>query len=452
MRVVVAGGGIAGLAATFALRTGGAAVTLVESQRRLGGKIETEWIDGFLVERGPDAVLAANPAGRSLLHDLGMTAELIAPEAPGGVYVLHQGRLVPMPEGVGFGIPTRVMPFLRSPLFSHGEKLRAALEIALPAGSGDEDESIGAFLRRRFGDAVVDRLAGPLIGGVYGARVDELSLLALVPRLRDAERKHRSLVLAGLRSLRRTGGSDGMLLAPLRGMGSIVDALVARLNDVDLRLATSVTRIACEGTRYAVSLDGTRIVADAVVVATPSPAAAAMLEELVPAAGAALRAFPYRGTASVSLAYATEQLSAPLAGHGFIAPEGALAMAACTWSSAKWRGRAPAGAVLLRATIRDERVLAEGDRELIATAHGELARVMRISGAPVMAHVARWAAAMPRYTVGHLGRLAAVDASLAAHPRLALAGAAYRGSGVPDCVAQGFAAAARLMEAERLAA
>ncbi len=452
MRVVVAGGGIAGLAAAFALRARGADVTLVESQRRLGGKIETEWIDGFLVERGPDAVLAANPAGRSLLRDLGMGGELIAPEAPGGVFVLHEGRLVPMPEGVGFGIPTRVMPFLRSPLFSRREKLRAALEVLVRARPGDEDESIGAFLRRRFGDAVVDHLAGPLIGGVYGAHVDELSLLALVPRLRDAERKHRSLVLAGLRSPRRAGGSDGVLLAPERGMGSIVDALGARLNDVDVRLLTPVTRIAREGARYTVSLDGARILADAVVVATPAPAAAAMLEELVPAAGAALRAFPYRGTASVSLGYANEQLAAPLLGHGFIAPDGALAMAACTWSSAKWRGRAPAGAVLLRATIRDERVLAQSDRELIARAHGELARVMRISGAPAMAHVARWPAAMPRYTVGHLDRLAAVDASLAAHPRLALAGAAYRGSGVPDCVAQGFAAAARLMDAERLAA
>lgn len=452
MRVVVAGGGIAGLAAAFALRARGVDVTIVDAQPRLGGKIETDWIDGFLVERGPDAVLAANPAGRSLLQDLGMTAELIAPEAPGGVYVLHEGRLVPMPEGVGFGIPTRALPFLRSSLFSPAQKLRAALELAVPARASEGDESIGAFLRRHFGDAVVDRLAGPLIGGVYGARVDELSLLALVPRLRDAERRHRSLILAGLRAPRRSGDSDAMLLAPRRGMGSVVDAIVARLDDVDVRLSTPVTRIAREGARYAVSLYGSRIVADAVVVATPAPAAAAMLEELVPAAGAALRAFPYRGTASVSLGYANEQLSAPLAGHGFIAPDGALATAACTWSSAKWRGRAPAGAVLLRATIRDERALAQGDRELIATAHAELSRLMRISGQPAMAHVARWPAAMPRYTVGHLDRLAAVDASLADHPRLALAGAAYRGTGVPDCVAQGFAAAARLAESERLAA
>lgn len=452
MTVVVVGGGIAGLAAAHALRARGAAVTLVEASGRLGGKIATDLVDGFLVERGPDAVLAAHPAARSLVAELGMTAEMEPPGMPGGVFVHHHGRLVPVPEGVGFGIPTRVLPFVRSPLFSPVEKARAAMDLVLPAGGDDGDESIGAFLRRRFGDAVVDRLAGPLIGGVYGAPVDELSLLALVPRLRDAERAHRSLVLAGLRALRRRGGSDAMLLAPTRGMGSIVDALVARLGGVDLRIGVGATRLAREGARYTVTLDGTRVTADAVVIATPAPAAAALLEDLVPRASAVLRSFPYRGTASVSLGYGSAQLASPLRGHGFIVPEGALPLAACTFSSAKWRGRAPEGAVLLRATIRDERVLARGDAELIEAAHTALARVLGITGAPVMAHLARWPAAMPRYLVGHLDRLAALDAQLATEPRLALVGAAYRGSGVPDCVAQGTSAATRLMDRERLAA
>lgn len=452
MRVVVAGGGIAGLAAAHALHAMGARVTLVEAGSRFGGKIETERIDGFLVERGPDSILAAHPAGRALIGELGLGDELITPERPGGVYVVHARRLVPMPEGVGFGVPTRVLPFLRSALFSPAEKVRAGLDLVLPRRSPDGDESIGAFLRRRFGDAVVDRLAGPLIGGVYGARVDELSLLALAPRLRDAERAHRSLVLAGLRAPRRGARAGADLVAPVRGMGSLVDALVARLAGADLRLGVPVAGIAREGAHYAVSLGGrSRITADAVVVATPAPAAAELLEALVPGAGAAFRAFPYRGTASVSLGYAADQLPAPLAGHGLVAPEGALALSACTWTSAKWRGRAPRGAVLLRATIRDERALALDDRELIATAHAELASLMRISGAPVMAHVARWPA-MPRYTVGHLDRLAGVDARVAGEPRVVLAGAAYRGSGVPDCIAQGVAAAARVLEAERVAA
>jgi len=216
VRAVVVGGGIAGLAAADALRVGGASVTLVEATDRLGGKIETERVDGFLVERGPDAILAAHPAARALVGDLAMSSELVAPETPGGVFVFHAGRLVPLPEGVGFGMPSRVMPFLRSTLFSPLEKLRAGLDIVLPAADRDGDESIGAFLRRRFGDAVVDRLAGPLIGGVYGAHVDELSLLALAPRLRDAERTQRSLVLAGLRS-RRRGARTGVAGTQLSG-------------------------------------------------------------------------------------------------------------------------------------------------------------------------------------------------------------------------------------------
>lgn len=452
MTVVVVGGGIAGLATAHALRARGAAVTLVEASGRLGGKIATERVDGFLVERGPDSLLAAHPAAKSLVADLGMADEMIAAEPPGGVFVYHHGRLVAVPDGVGFGIPTRLIPFVRSPLFSPLEKARAAMDLVLPRGKADGDESIGSFLRRRFGDAVVDRLAGPLIGGVYGAQVDELSLLALVPRLRDAERAHRSLVLAGLRAPRRAGGSDAMLLAPLGGMGAIVDALVSRFDGVDVRLGVGATRIRREGEHYTVALDGTRLVADALVIATPAPAAAALLEDLAPRASAVLRTFPYRGTASISLGYATTQLAEPIRGHGFIVPDGALAIAACTFSSAKWRGRAPSGAVLVRATIRDERALAGSDTELVATAHRELARVMRITGAPAIAHVARWAAAMPRYLVGHLDRLGALDAALAAEPRLAIVGAAYRGSGVPDCVAQGTNAATRLMEMGRLAA
>ncbi len=453
MNVVVVGGGIAGLVAAHALRSHGASVTLVEGSDRLGGKIATERIDGFLVERGPDAILAAHPGAKWLAAELAMADELIAPEPPGGVFVYHDERLVPMPEGVGFGVPTRFLPFLASSLFSPREKLRAALEVFVPRGTVDGDESIGAFLRRRLGDAVVDRLAGPLIGGVYGASVDELSLMALVPRLRDAVRANGSLVLAGARAhLRGARPADAALLAPARGMESIVDALVARLAGVDVCLGVPVTRVTRDGARYSVALDGIHAIGDALVIATPAPVAAALLEDLAPAASAALRAFPYRGTASVSLGYAADQLGAPLQGHGFIVPEGALAMAACTWSSAKWRGRAPAGAFMLRATIRDGRVLARDDRSLIATAHEQLARVMRISGAPAMAHVARWPAAMPRYTIGHLDRVRAVDAAISHHPRLALVGAAYRGSGVPDCVAQGSAAATRLMEMEGVAA
>ena len=187
MRALVAGGGIAGLAAAHALIRTGVAVTLVEAGSRLGGKIATEWIDGFLVERGPDAFLTARPSALALAHGLGLADEVTAPTEPHSVFLWYRDRLVPIPEGSGFGIPARLLPFAMSGLFSPREKLRAALDIVLPARAVAGDESIGAFLRRRFGDAVVDRLAGPLISSVYGASADELSLDALMPRLREAQ-------------------------------------------------------------------------------------------------------------------------------------------------------------------------------------------------------------------------------------------------------------------------
>jgi len=237
-----------------------------------------------------------------------------------------------------------------------------------------------------------------------------------------------------------------------RGMGSLVDAIVARLA-ADVRLGAGVVSLERAGTRYVARLDdGARIEADVVVVACPAPAAARALADLVPLASAALGTLTYRGTAAVSLAYAASQLPAPLAGHGFVVPEGALSIAACTWTSAKWPGRAPAGMVLVRATVRDERLLAAADDVLVDAAHDALARAMGIVGRPTLARVARWAGAMPRYTVGHLDRLAAAERALAAQPGLALAGAAYRGSGLPDCIAQGEAAVARLVGTQRVAA
>lgn len=454
MRALVVGGGIAGLAAAHAFARAGLDVALVEAAPRLGGKIATERGDGFIIERGPDSFLTARPAALALCREVGLGAEIVAPLEPHDVFVWHGGRLVRVPEGTGLGIPTRVRPFATSGLFSPREKLRAALELVVPSRRDDTpDESIGAFLRRRFGDAVVDRLAGPLISGVYGAGIDELSLLALMPRLREAEQRYGSLVRAGLAARRAAGPASGPLLVTLaRGMGALVDAIVARLS-ADVRLGAGVASLERAGTRYVARLDdGDRIAADVVVVACPAPAAARALADLVPLASAALGTLTYRGTAAVSLAYAASQLPAPLAGHGFVVPEGALAIAACTWSSAKWPGRAPTGAVLVRATVRDERLLAAPDDAVVDAAHDAVARAMGIVGRPALARVARWAGAMPRYTVGHLDRIAAAECALAAHPGLALAGAAYRGSGLPDCIAQGEAAAARLVGAQRVAA
>ena len=454
MKVLVVGGGMSGLAAAHALARAGAGVTLVERSSVLGGKVATDRADGFVVERGPDSFLTVRPAALELCRELGLDAEVTPPLEPHDVFVWHRDRLVPVPEGTGLGVPTRVAPFLASPLFSRREKLRAALEIAVPDPGATGDVSIGAFLRRRFGDAVVDRLAGPLISAVYGAAIDELSLDALMPRLRDAARRHGSLVRAGLAARGAARTPAGPLLVTLRrGMGSLVDALAARLGRTEVRLGVGLARLERVGPRYVARLDdGARIGADAVVLAAPAGAAAHALADLAPAAADALATITYRGTVAVALAYDERQLPRPLGGHGFVVPDGALAIAACTWSSAKWPDRAPSGTVLVRATIRSDALLAGDDGTLADAAHRSLARAMGVAGRPVLVRVARWDAAMPRYTVGHLERLARIEAALAPHPGIVLAGAAYRGAGVADCVAQGQAAAMRILAAERAAA
>ena len=491
MDVLVVGGGISGLVAARDLAQAGVAVTLVEAGPRLGGKIATERIDGFVVEAGPDSFLATRPAAVELCRELGLRDRLIGTTEPRAVFVQHRGRLLPLPEGLALVLPTRLRPFLTSPLFSPREKLRMGLDLLLPRGRLDGDESVGAVLRRRAGGALVERLAGPLVGGIYGTDVDELSLLAVMPQLREAERSHRSLLLAGLaagRTLREaakghvngtvasgpTGGSGrhggalegstaatnqgpsrstSMFLSLAGGMSELVDALRTALErapqPVDVRTGTTVEVLEAAAGAYRAHLsDGAALRAEAVVLAVPAWAAARILGIALPAAVRALRSIPFGSSLAVSLGFREDQLTEPLRGHGYLVPPAEdHSISACTWSSEKWTARAPAGFVLIRAFVRspDSGLLAATDETLVGAVRADLERTMGVRGAPVLTHVARWPDAMPRYTVGHLDRVQAVEAAMAALPGIVVAGASYRGVGLPDCVAQGRAAAARVL-------
>jgi oxygen-dependent protoporphyrinogen oxidase len=457
--VVVAGGGITGLAAAWELARAGIAVELYEASERFGGKIRTEHVDGFLLEDGPDSFISYRPAAAALARELGLGGEIIGTTDPRTVHIRTGGRFVPLPDGIGLVLPTRMAPFVTTRLFSPLEKLAMARDLVLPRSPAGEDVSIGWFLRRRLGPALVARLGDPLIGGIYGASVDELSLDAVVPQLRTAEREHRSLLLASLaqgraRARAAAAGSPAPKGSPflsLRGgMGSLVDALAGRLADdpnVRIRLGVGVEEVRRGAGGLSVRLAGGGAVrADAVVLAGPARASAAALADLVPAAAAALGGVPHGSTAVVSLAYRADQL-ASRPGHGFlVARDEPLVFGACTWSSAKWAGRAPDGWVLARAFLgeRSPALLAGPDDEVAAAVHADLARIAGIAGAPAFSRVARWAEAMPRYTIGHLGRVAALDEAMRALPDVEVAGAAVRGVGVPDCVEQGRAAARRI--------
>ncbi len=327
-----------------------------------------------------------------------------------------------------------------------------------------DDIAVGEYLRRRLGSPLVERLAGPLVGGVYGTPIDELSLDAVVPTLRTAEREHRSLLLAGLADGRKMRAATAMRAAAnpgakslgafvslrggLDGLTSAVAASAAE-RGADLRTGFGVRWLAPSGAGVSAGFaDGSSARFDAVVVATPANAAAVLLDEPLPAAARQLDTIPHGTSVLVTLAYPRDRVGHDLLGHGYLVPrsEGGP-IAACTWSSEKWSGRAPDETVLLRMFVRDEgpsTILPEA--ALIAAARADAERTLSITGDPVLVRSTRHEHAMPRYTVGHLDRVAAVESSMGAWPAVTLAGASYRGVGLPDCIAQGQAAAARVAE------
>lgn len=471
-RVVVVGGGITGLAAAYELTRAGVPVLLLEASGRLGGKVWTKHLDGFLVEAGPDSVISYRPAATELARELGLGGAIIGTTEPRKVFIRARGQMVPMPDGMGLVLPTRMGPFVTTRLFSWPQKLRAGLDVVLPRSLDGRDVSIGTFLRHRLGPAMVDRLAEPLLGGIYGAPVDELSLLAVVPQLRDYERDHRSLLLASLaqgraararaRERAAAGAASGprpsgsamgsMFVSLAGGLGSLVDALVEAIESApgaEIRTRTAVAGLERDGARTAVRLaDGTRLLPDAVVLAAPAPVSAALLADEVPAAAAAIRAIPHGTTGVVTLGYAADAFRRPPVGHGvLVAADEPLAIGAITFTSSKWAGRAPDGTVLVRAFVpeRSAALLAGTDDAIVAAIEDDLRRVFGVKAAPLVRDVARWTDAMPRYTVGHLDRVAAAETALAARPEIALCGGAFHGVGVPECVARGRAAARRLV-------
>ncbi len=464
--VVVIGGGIAGLAAAYSLATDrrardlGVTCTLIEEEHRLGGKIRTERRGGCLIENGPDSFLASKPWAVELCRALGLADRLIGTRPGSPVHVAWRGRLHPLPAGMMFGIPTRLGPLARSGLLSPVEKLRIVLDLVLPRGHAAK-ETLGGLLRRRLGDAAVDRLAGPLLGGIYAGDADALSAAATFPQLVAWEAQHRSLILAArarwhMRHASGPGAPGPLFLSLPGGLQEMIDRLVASLGETRIWTGRRTTGLlhqpGCREGDYAVVLDnGIRLDGDAIVLATPAYVTAPLLEWLAPAAAEELRTIPYVSTAAVTLAYRRGTIQHPLDGNGFVVARGEpLNITACTWLSSKWPHRAPAGIALLRCYLGAagrEAVVEEDDRRLTDLAREDLRAVMGIDAAPLFASVARWPMGMPQYPPGHLRRLEAIERDLGSLPGIALAGAGYRGIGIPDCIRQGTEAADRVMEA-----
>jgi len=443
--VVIIGGGIAGLAAAFELRGRGLSVRVLERAARPGGVIVTEQFDGWTIDSGPDSLLVQKPAAVTLCRELGIADRLVPTLTPRTAFVLREGQLHAITEGSFLGFPITLGALARSRLFSLAGKARMAGEVLTPRRTSDEDESIAAFVGRRFGREAVDYLADPLLAGIHAGDVDRLSIGALFPRLVDAERRSGSVIRA-LRALRVRPSPQGAFVSLPGGTGELADTLARALAPGTVITDARVTGLSRSAT-YAIDSTAVRVRARSIVLAVPAYVTGLLLRPIDSTLADLCEAVPYASTATVAFGYRRDQVSHPLRGTGFVVPrtEG-LALLAGTWVSSKWPGRAPNGHVLLRGYLgggRDPHRLEAADQELLDAAQKELAELLGISGAPLFTRLYRWTRQSPQYEVGHLQRVADIERRLTALPGLFITGSGFRAIGIPDCISDGRATAIR---------
>ncbi|MGH2524532.1 MAG: protoporphyrinogen oxidase, partial [Anaerolineales bacterium] len=403
-------------------------MSLVESEARLGGKIITERVDGFVIEGGPDSFLAVKPRGLGLCRELGLGARLRGThEQARRTYVMYRGQLRQLPEGLTGLVPSRFGPIVKSNLLSPFGKLRLGMDYLIPprlasfaARSASDDESLAAFVSRRLGREAYDRLVEPLLGGIYAGDGEQLSLAATFPHLRQAELEHGGLIKGLLAAQKKAGMARpfSAFLAPATGIAEIVEALTAQLSGpaIEIRRETRVTRVIAASSTESYTLvlgNGETLRADAVLFATPAFVTADLVAGFDPPLANVLRSIPYVSVATISVAYPLADIPRPLDGYGYIIPrvEG-RAILACTWASTKFPQRAPEGMGLIRVFVGragQEAVVKGTDNDLLNLARDELRDTLGITAPPTLHRVFRWPKAIPQYTRGHLDRLAIID-------------------------------------------
>ena len=457
--VVIIGGGITGLSAAWSLekrsRAAGASPSycLLEESGRWGGKVTTDDVVAprdkrFVIEGGADSFITQKPWALQLARELGMDERILPTnDDRRQVYVLHRGRTVPLPDGVMLLVPTKFGPFVRSSLLSPWGKVRMGMDLFVPPKRDGRDETLAAFIRRRLGEEALDKIAEPLMAGIYNAEAERQSLLATFPRFRALEERHGSLIkgmLAAKKGRKGTARSNGRaapstFVSFLGGMHELIETLETRLTG-DKRLNSQVISLSpVSAGRYQVRLaDGALLTAAAVILAIPAHAAAALVEPFAAAAARGLRAIRYVSTGTISLAYRRSEVNHPLNGFGIVIPRSEKRrINAITWTSTKFNHRAPGDHILLRVFFGGSRTptMMELDEELLLDAvRREMRAIMGIDVAPDLYRIYRWFQANPQYDVGHLERVSAIESALPAG--LYVSGSPYRGVGIPDCVRQ----------------
>lgn len=464
-QVAIIGGGISGLSAAWYLQKADPTLsyTVLEQGEVWGGKIQTDHLEGFTIEGGADSFITQKPWGLQLARQLGLDDDLLnTNDDRRQIFVLSKGKPTPLPDGVMLIVPTKFMPFIRTPLISLWGKLRMGMELFIPAKRDGEDETLADFIKRRLGAEALDKIAEPLMAGIYNAESERQSLLATFPRFRTLEEKYGSItrgMLAGIRQRRAAAKQNpnpngnrpktAMFVSLKDGTHGLIEALVEQLQG-DLRLNSGVQSIEqLEDGRYELALSsGEQLLAEAVIITTPSYVAGKLVEPIAPEAAQTLDSIRYVSTGTISLGFRRDEIGHPLNGFGIVIPHSEnRKINAITWSSTKFDHRAPDDSVLIRIFFGGSRTPKTFDLEdeaLLAVVKKELHDIMGITAEPVLHRIFRWHKANPQYDLGHLDRVAEIEANLPSG--LYVSGSPYRGVGIPDCVHQSQQTIERLLE------
>jgi len=453
--VAIVGGGISGLSTAYYLAKAGIPSTLIEARPRLGGVIQSEHVEGCVIEGGPDSFLSMKPAAMDLIGDLGLAGEVIGSNDHLRVtYVWKGGRLVPLPDGLQLMVPTKLVPLLTTRLLSWPTKLRMGMELFHPPGRHPEDQSVADFVTSHYGAEAVDYLAEPLLAGIYGGGPSALSISSVLPRFVELEAKYGSLtkgVLAELKANKAQAKRLPLFRTLKSGLGQLVAALTARLEGHVTVLHRRAEAVEPSGGGFRIKLEDGSLECAQLVLACEAHNAAKLAGRLDRRLADLLGSIPYSSSMTVALGFPASAFPKPLDGFGFLVPKRERRrLVACTWVGTKFSHRAPSGTTLLRCFLGgmdDGAVLSESDDAIIATVMNELHSIAGFHAAPAFWRIFRWPRSMAQYTVGHPARLSEIEARTAAIPGFQLAGNAYTGIGIPDCIRMGKQAAEAISKA-----